>query len=576
MSSIASLGRMVSGLEAAQKGLAVTGHNISNLNTEGYIRQQLLQHESRYLNIGSGQKVMQVGLGTSLTEIRQIRNELADRRYRTEISIRTYYQTASSVVSEIESILDEPYGEAISKMLSNFWSQAQKLAVNPSGVEERLSFLQSANVLMKKQNYIMESLQEYQENLNTEVIKTVNRINELAKSIRDYNQEIAFAEASGENANDLRDRRNLLLDELSQYIDITYEEEPNGEVRVKAEGRILVDNVFVTEMDLVQTTSGSSFVKPVWKGSNEDVFPFNLEVNSSRETDKGKLKALLMARGNDVLRQDVLDASGAVVKEGTTWEDIALNDNISVDATGNSFLIPKIMKKFEELINGIVTTVNESFSGEGIGIHKDKLGVPVFVPIKVPPTAPSKPTEPDPNDPIYAGNEALYISDYNTYIDSYKDYLKTINTYLTPGNIQVNPELLKDGGYNKLGTVPRGTDDIGDNTLVNNFLTKWNEPIKWPLDASSSNAAPKSKIVDFMAYYNELVTEIGAEGSLYSGKATEKNIVVQNINNERLSMGAVSQDEELTYMMRYQYAYNASARMITVLDGMMDVIINQM
>mgnify|MGYP007112001468 CR=1 FL=1 len=65
---------------------------------------------------------------------------------------------------------------------------------------------------MKKQNYIMESLQEYQENLNTEVIKTVNRINELAKSIRDYNQEIAFAEASGENANDLRDRRNLLLD----------------------------------------------------------------------------------------------------------------------------------------------------------------------------------------------------------------------------------------------------------------------------------------------------------------------------------------------------------------------------
>jgi flagellar hook-associated protein 1 FlgK len=192
MSSIASLGRMVSGLEAAQKGLAVTGHNISNLNTQGYIRQQLLQHESRYLNIGSGQKLMQVGLGTSLTEIRQIRNELADRRYRTENSIRSYYQTANSVVAEIESILDEPYGEAISKMLSNFWSQAQKLAVNPSGVEERLSFLQSSNVLMKKQNYIMESLQEYQENLNTEVIKTVNRINELAKSIRDYNQEIAL------------------------------------------------------------------------------------------------------------------------------------------------------------------------------------------------------------------------------------------------------------------------------------------------------------------------------------------------------------------------------------------------
>ncbi len=576
MSSIASLGRMISGLAAAQKGLSVTAHNISNLNTEGYIRQQLLQHESNYLNVGTGQKLMQVGLGTSLTEIRQIRNELADRRFRTENAVRSYYQTANTVVSEVETILDEPYGEAISKMLSSFWSQAQKLATNPSGVEERLSFLQSANVLMKKQNYIMDSLQEYQENLNTEVIKTVNRINELAKSIRDYNQDIAFEESSGEHANDLRDRRNMLLDELSQYIDITYEEQPGGKIRVKAEGRIIVDDVFVTEIDLVQAVSGSSFVKPVWKGSNESVFPFNLEITSSRGTDTGKLKALLMARGNDILRQDLLDASGTVIKQGTTWEDIALNDNLSVDATGNSFFIPKIMKKFEELMNSIVTAVNESFNGEGIGIHKDKLGVPVFVPIKVPPTAPPKPTEPDPNDPIYAGDEQAYISDYNNYIDSYQAYLKTINTYMTPGNIQVNPELLKDGGYNKLGTVARGTDNIGDNTLVNKFLAKWSEPIKWPLDAGTSSAEPKGKTVDFMAYYNEFVTEIGAEGSLYKGKAKEKDIVVQNVDNERFAMGGVSQDEEMTYMMRYQYAYNASARMITVLDGMMEVIINQM
>lgn len=575
MASIASLGRMVSGLEAAKKGLAVTGHNISNLNTEGYIRQQLLQHDSRYLNIGTGQKILQVGLGTSLTEIRQIRNEMADRRYRTENAVKSYYQTARAAVEEIESILDEPYGETISKMLNNFWSQAQKLAINPSGVEERLSFLQSANVLMEKQNYIMESLREYQESLNTEVIKTVNRINEIAKGIRDYNTEIAFIESSGENANDLRDKRNLLLDELSQYIDITYEEEPNGKVRVKAENRILVDDVFVTEIALAQTVPGSSFVKPVWKGSGEDVFPFNLEITSSRENDKGKLKALLMIRGNDSLRQDELDASGTVIKKGTTWEDIALNDNRSVDATGNSFLIPKIMKKFEELINGIVRTVNDSFVGEGIGIHKDKLGVPVFVPIKVPPTGPSKPTEPNPDDPAYVGNEQAYLDDYNDYIKDYQQYLKDINTYLTPGNIQVNPELLKDGGYNKLGTVPPGTENIGDNTLVNNFLAKWNQGIKWPTDVASA-AAPEAKTVDFMAYYNEFVTEIGAEGSLYKGKATEKNIVVQNIENERLSMGGVSQDEELTYMMRYQYAYNACARMINVLDGMMDTIINKM
>ncbi|MDF2878743.1 MAG: flgK [Clostridia bacterium] len=124
MSSIASLGRMLSGLTTAQKGLQVTGHNLTNVNTEGYSRQQLLQHESSYLNIGSNGRLMQVGLGVTPTEIRQIRDELADRRYRTENAVLGFYQTQNASIKEIESILDEPHGESISSMLNNFWSQA--------------------------------------------------------------------------------------------------------------------------------------------------------------------------------------------------------------------------------------------------------------------------------------------------------------------------------------------------------------------------------------------------------------------------------------------------------------------
>jgi flagellar hook-associated protein 1 FlgK len=565
MSSIASIGRMVSGLSAAQKGLQVTGHNISNVNTQGYIRQQLLQHESSYMNIGSAGRLMQVGLGVTPTEIRQIRDELADRRYRTENGGVNFYQTKNAGVEEIEAILDEPYGESISQMLQSFWSQTQKLNTSPDGVEERLSFIQAANVLIKKANHIADSLTSYQDNLNTEVRKSVDRVNEIIQGVYDFNEKIALSEINGDNANDYRDQRNLLLDELSGYMEIDYYEEPDSRIVLKAEGNVVIDKQFVTLLDLKQTVDKSPFVEPVWSNTKEPIYKFNTTITPAKENDTGKLKALLITRGNDYVR------SG---EPGTSWDDIALNDNYSVDALGNSFLVPKIQKKFNELINELVTITNDVFNGEGIGTHEGKLGVPIFVPIKIPAGAPAAPTKPDPTDSYYTTGGGDYNADYNTYMTNYRSYLDTISYSLTPGNIKVNPDLLENGGYNRLGTVVLGSGNIGDNTKVTEFLEEWSTNRTWPKESGSS--APYGKQVDFMGCYSEFVTDIGLEGSGYESKIKEKQTTVLNIENERQAMGGVSQDEEFTSMLKYQYAYNASARMITMLDSMMDTIINKM
>ena len=142
MSSISSITKAVSGLVTAQKGLQVTGHNISNTNTQGYTRQQLLQSESGYLTIGkNGGYSMQVGLGVTCDEIRQIRDDLADKRLRTEKSVLSYYQSLNAASSDIESMFDEPYGSTISDYLNDFWSQTQKLSTTPNGVEERMNGL---------------------------------------------------------------------------------------------------------------------------------------------------------------------------------------------------------------------------------------------------------------------------------------------------------------------------------------------------------------------------------------------------------------------------------------------------
>lgn len=577
MSSISSITKMVSGLNTAQKGLQVTAHNISNVNTTGYIRQQLLQHESSYLNIGSAGRLLQVGLGVSATEIRQIRDELADRRYRTENATLNFYQTQNASIQEIESILDEPYGETLSTMLSSLWSQAQKLNTNPDGVEERLSFIQSANVLIQKANHISNSFVTYQDNLNKEVIKSVDRINQIFEGIYEYNEKIALSEINGDNANDYRDKRNLLLDELSGYMEIDYYEEADSRIVLKAQGRIAIDKQFVTRIELAQTKEGSPFVKPIWSNTKEDVFKFDATISPAKENDTGRLKALMLIRGEEYVQPDQLgtDINGdlEVVKYGTTWQDIALNDNYSVDMSGNSYQVPKLHKKMNELINEIVSMTNTLFDGQGIGIHEGLDGVPVFVPIQTPADYPytgfAEPT--DPTDPNYK-------NDYNQYISEYKTYLQEINTYLVPGNIKINPKLLENGGYNRLGTVDPTVLDQGNNSKVTAFLEAWGTERDWPQNTSNSTVSdvtrPYAKRVDIMGFYAEFVTDIGLEGSSYKSKTSEKQTTVMNIDNERQAMGGVSQDEEFTSMLKYQYAYNASARMITMLDGMLETIIN--
>lgn len=542
MSSISSLGKMVSGLKAGQRGLQVTGQNLTNINTKGYTRQQLLQHETGYLNVGSnGGRNLQVGLGVTCTEIRQIRDELADMRLRQENSVLSYYQNLKAASNEIEAIFDEPYGDTVSDLLNEFWAQTEKLKTSPSGVDERISFIKSAKVLAGKLNEISNSLSSYQEQANKQVEKSVARVNQIIKDIQTWNEKIAKAEINGDNANDYRDQRNLLLDELSTYGEVKYYEEADNRLLVKFEGHIVVNKKFTNTLELKQTVEGSPFNKPIWSDTKEDVFKMDTEITSANGNDTGGLKALLLVRGDNYVTAD------------TTWDDIALNDNFSVDKQGNSYMIPKYHKMLNDFTNELTVMVNDALNGMGT---QDKVGVKVFVPIEIPPSLKS----PGPN----ATPEEIL------------EYNEAYNALLVPGNIQVNPKLLEEGGYNYLGTLdPNGeANDVGNNNKVIELLNEWKKNRDWYKDDSKS--APLSKCVDIKTFFSELITDIGTDGAEYGAKSVEKNISVANIENERQAMGGVSQDEEFANMLKYQYAYNASARVITLLDGMIDTIINKM
>lgn len=513
--SLTSIVNMNSALSAAQRGLQVTGQNLTNINTKGYTRQQLLLSDSHYKVPSKG---IQVGTGVSIDEVRQIRSEITDVRVRQETSILNYYSAQKSAIDEIETILDEPHGASLSGVLNNMWSQTQKLAINPSGVEERLSFIQTCSVLAKRINHITDSVKEYQEHINNKIIEGSNKVNELLSTIKEMNDIIAKAEINGDKANDYRDERNLAIDELATHLDIKYYEDPSGRVAINAEGRNILSDGFVAKIELVQTNTpdclNSSFVKPIWSDTETDVFDLSKQIATQFGNDAGGLKGLLVVRGN------------APADIDTEWDTIALNNNFSVDTEGNSFLIPKLQKKLAEFAQALIETMNEAFSkGTGQGAYKGEQGVPIFVPLH--------------------GDE------------------------LKAGNITINPLLLENGGYNRLATSLSG--DIDDTKIVEDFLKEWSTPREWFAGGTTS---PINKCVSFVDFYAEYVTEVGNKGSSYNGKLNEKNTLVVSLENDRLSMSAVSQDEELSLLLQYQHAYNAASRVITIMDGMLETMIN--
>lgn len=513
--SLTSIVNMTSALGAAQRGLHITSHNLTNINTKGYTRQQLLLSDSFYRAPSKG---LQVGTGVCIDEVRQIRNELTDIKVRKESSILSYYQTQNTAIAEMEAILDEPNGESVSSVLNSLWSQTQKLATNPSGVEERLSFIQTCGVLAKRINHIMESVNVYQNYVNDKIIEGSNRVNELLSGIAEINEVIAKSEINGDNANDYRDTRNVLLDELSTYIDIQYFEDSTGRVEIKAEGRNILSRGYVSQIELVQTSTPdcptSSFVKPVWADTKVDVFDFTKSISAKFGNDGGGLKGLLVIRGD------------APANINTDWDTIAFNDNFSVDADGNSFIIPKLQKKLAEFTQELISIMNDAFSqGTGQGVYAGQQGVPIFVPLN--------------------------------------------GTELKAGNLAINPLLLENGGYNRLGTSLSG--DLNDTTIIEDFLKEWSKPREW---FGNGTTSPIKKQVNFVDFYAEYVTEIGNQGSLYTGKINEKNTLVVSLENDRLSVSAVSQDEELSTLLKYQHAYNAASRVVTVMDTMLETMLN--
>ncbi len=252
MSLMGSLYTGVSGLQTSQNALNSTAHNMSNLDTTGYTRQQVLQGNREYNTIANAAvSKQQVGLGVVYSKVRQVRDVFLDQQYRRESGRSMFYTTSHQCMSQVETILGELYGAGFNNSLEEFQRSVDELAKTPTDSVVQGLVIQRASSFVDNAQAVYQGLCDYQDNLNLQIKTSVNKINDYGKKIYELNRQIVRIEAGGvERANDLRDARNQLLDELGGMVKINYNEDIYGNVAVQIEGHDFVSGAVVYEIGL--------------------------------------------------------------------------------------------------------------------------------------------------------------------------------------------------------------------------------------------------------------------------------------------------------------------------------------
>lgn len=570
MAGFSSLNIGVLGLQAASTALNTTAHNLANVYTEGYVKQTAVFSDYTYTHVGNYVNGdMLSGLGVYVNATSHVRDILIDKAYREESGREGFYSAQYTVVEEIETILGELEGTTFQEEVEELWDATNELAKDPGNNVARSEFVMASEKFLDRATSIYQDFTNYQKTLDQEILNTVNDINNLGDTINDLNKKIFAAEAAGiESANDLRDQRDNALDKLSNLVKIAYTEESNGIVTVKAEGMPFVTSDAVFYMGAAQLSGAqeSTYVTAVWPQVDGQVV-FNLtadEISTDKNSDIGKLKGLLLARGDyvadytDVPKQanfpTVADYQTAVEKYNNEIDNCA---------------IMKTQALFDTLINGIVTAINNVFS--------PTTTAPVTVGgvttnMKVLDVANCSYGD-DGGLPAEEIFSRVDTQRYTAIVDDFGDTFYVYNElnvfggtslYSCP-NLLMNQTILEDYTKLPLKTIEGEADMEKGEQLID----IWEDAFT---NIDPSNLTEKN----FKSYYNELVYEIGNMGDLYQSISANQSTAVSGLETSRQSVMGVASEEELTNMIKFQSAYGAASRYINVIDQMLEHIVTNL
>ncbi len=289
LSSLFDIAR--SALTTSQQALAVTGHNVANVNTPGYSRQEAVLTERPPLD---GQPGM-AGTGVTATSIKRYTDQFINRQLTVAQQDLGRLTVSKDELFRLQNSFGDSNDQGIAARMNDFFNGLQDVSTNPSELAARSVLLANANQLASSVNQVSTDLVTAQQSLNFQVKQTVGEVNSLSKQIADLNGQIVRAEVAGQNANDLRDQREQALNELATRIDITTVESGTGALTVfAARGQVLVESGSVRELTAVEDPDNGGLFSVGY--STGGTRPLSIDALISN----GRLRSLLDVRDTTV------------------------------------------------------------------------------------------------------------------------------------------------------------------------------------------------------------------------------------------------------------------------------------
>ncbi|MDB5052776.1 MAG: flagellar hook protein FlgK [Bacilli bacterium] len=503
-----------------QSALQTTGQNISNANTAGFSRQVVNMSAAKPMEaIGMMRSTAtgQIGTGVEASSITRIREQFLDDQFRNENKASGDFNIQADTLDKLQSIMNEPTDTGIRTVMDNFWKSWSDLSKDPENVTSRKIVRENANALADAFNYTSKQLKDLSSDLTNNINVKSSEINTKISTIATLNDQITRIEGLGDNANDLRDQRDLLTDDLSKIVNIQVQNTPSGYTINMGSVNLVTAGVGSTA-----TTSDSLIAAKASGDLNSG------EVNGmilSRDTFVADYQNQLDTLANTLANGDITVTipKGSVLPEGTV-----LNDGTSdITYSGAS----------RTLTADITVTV------KGLnGLHK--LG-------------------------YIAGNPVTAAGDFFT--------AKAGFTAITAESFQLNPDISDNPNLiaTSLRTTGTGTSEQlvnGNNTLA--LLVAQLNDTKFNFNNSTTTGIiSKGTIND---YFSSIVGQLGVQTEAAITKQQNQQAMVDQVDSRRQSISGVSLDEEMANMLKFQKAYTAAARIMTTFDECLDKVINSM
>lgn len=553
-----------SGLQNAQYALNTTANNLANVNTTGYVRQQVRFADKNYNKLKDPNKnvnMQQYGLGVSIGDVVHARDIFLDKFYRQENGRKGFYTSFYEITDYVQDLFQELNGEQFKQSVSDLHQAFQELEPNMDNSTKQNLVLEKADLLLSRTKSLYDDMKSYQSNINEQIKDDVDRVNKIGNRIYELNLQIQKVEAGGqETAMTLRDERDNLLDELGGYGSVSIKEDATGFTYVDFESTPFIDDNKCYNIGL-QEDKETGFYTPYWtqlsdvdKQQYVRVFKKNEVISTDLNTDVGSIKAKLLARG---------DGYG-------TYQDLESEE--AYDRISGCTMM-ETEAQVSALLHNIVTKINDAYcpnktvdtdvtytdaDGNQVSLKGKKV-------LDAANCAVGEDGQLPPRELFTRVGMDRYTKvtgdDGNTYYVYNEEDENDSTTLYSLNNISINKELRK-----QITLMPYKNQNGTDYPLGEKLMSLWN-------DKEMTLNPYDKKPCTFEGYYDKLIGQIGNDGNTFQSASETLTGALSSIDNQRQQTMGVSSDEELTHMIKFQSAYNASSRFMTVISQMTELIV---